>query len=91
MSDGSRADLYEKTERYCRMLRSALEHLRITQKGEDMKDAVEEFLAMASAYYQDGVYFREKGDWVNALVSFTYGHGWIDAGVRLGIFEVCVH
>jgi hypothetical protein len=25
---------------------------------------------------------------VNALVCFSYGHAWLDAGVRLGVFKV---
>ncbi len=86
MSD--KADLYEKTERYCKMLGRALTDLKVTPKGEEMKDVLDEFLTMAESYYRDGIYFREQEDPVNALISFTYAHGWVDAGVRLGIFEV---
>jgi hypothetical protein len=25
---------------------------------------------------------------VNALASFSYGYGWLDAGVRMGLFDV---
>ncbi len=87
MSDDVKADLYEKTERYCRMLADALESLSVTPMGESMKDVVDEFRTMATAYYRDGIHFRDAEDWVNALICFTYGHGWIDAGVRLGIME----
>jgi hypothetical protein len=43
---------------------------------------------MAKAYYDDGSHFMEAGDHVNALVCFSYGHAWLDAGVRLGMFKV---
>jgi uncharacterized protein len=43
---------------------------------------------MARSYYNDGVHFVESEDRVNALVCFSYGHAWLDAGVRLGVFTV---
>jgi hypothetical protein len=86
MSD--KADLYEKTDRYHRMLEEALSNLLVTKMGEEIEKIVDEFLTMAESYYRDGIHFRKEGDMVNALICFTYGHGWIDAGVRLGIFAV---
>lgn len=46
-----------------------------------------EVLTMAKSYYKDGLYFQTNGDLVNALVCFSYGHGWLDAGVRLGVLK----
>lgn len=43
---------------------------------------------MADCYYRDGARFFDGGDPVNALVCFSYGHAWLDAGVRLGVFRV---
>jgi hypothetical protein len=43
---------------------------------------------MAQSYLQDGRHFRASGDPVNALASFSYGYGWLDAGVRMGLFTV---
>ena len=31
---------------------------------------------------------KEKDDFVNAFGALNYAHGWIDSGVRLGIFNV---
>jgi len=42
---------------------------------------------MARSYYDDGKYFLEQGDMVNALACYSYGHAWLDAGVKLGIFR----
>ena len=33
-------------------------------------------------------YFIKEGDPVNALACFCYGHAWLDAGVKLGVFKV---
>ena len=32
--------------------------------------------------------FQKKGDFVNSFAALNYAHGWIDSGVRLGIFKV---
>ena len=48
----------------------------------------EEFREMAASYLADGRHFREEGDLVNALAAFSYGHAWLDAGARAGLFEV---
>jgi uncharacterized protein len=74
------SDIVEKVERYEAMLRFDLEHVEIISNSEASKD----FLVMARSYYNDGLHFRATGDLVNALVCFSYGHGWLDAGVRVG-------
>jgi hypothetical protein len=43
---------------------------------------------MATAYLEDGRHFRTEGDTVNALAAFSYGYGWLDAGVRFGLLSV---
>jgi hypothetical protein len=43
---------------------------------------------MAKAYYEDGIYFLKMNDPVNALACFSYGHAWLDAGAKLGVFIV---
>lgn len=50
----------------------------------------EEVLSMARAYLTDGRYFLEENDPVRALAAFSYGHGWLDAGARLGVVDVPV-
>lgn len=46
------------------------------------------FREMAEAYYADAQAFSSKGDRVNAFACVNYAHGWLDAGARLGVFEV---
>jgi hypothetical protein len=81
------ADLEEKTRRYMVMLEGALEEIE-TSVGEKsyLNRVADDYLTMACSYYNDGKYFMENGDLVNALVCFSYGHAWLDAGVRLGVF-----
>jgi uncharacterized protein len=74
------SEIVEKVERYEAMLRVELERVEIISNNETSTD----FLVMARSYYKDGLHFRAIGDLVNALVCFSYGHGWLDAGVRVG-------
>jgi len=70
----------DKVALYETMLRIALEHVDIVVN----KKCATDILTMAQSYYEDGVYFLTSGDFVNALVCFSYGYGWLDAGVRVG-------
>ena len=83
------ADLVEKTERYGRMLSSALDIVKMApQESSSLSASAEECIEMAQAYLSDGQNFHKKGDYVNALAAFSYGYGWLDAGVRFGLFAV---
>ncbi|WP_336135701.1 DUF357 domain-containing protein [Natronomonas amylolytica] len=83
------ADLEEKTDRYERLLAEALDAAEIApQEGTPLYEAALEYEEMAESYLEDGRHFRDEDDLVNALASFSYGHGWMDAGARMGIFEV---
>jgi hypothetical protein len=83
------ADLEEKTDRYGRMLADALAAATVAvPPGTPLGDAATEIEEMAVSYLDDGRHFRESDDPVNALASFSYGYGWLDAGVRMGLFEV---
>jgi len=83
------AELEEKTDRYEGLLADALDAADIAPpKGTPMHEAAEECEEMAAAYLDDGRHFRENDDPVNALASFSYGHAWLDAGARIGLFDV---
>lgn len=79
----SGADLTEKTNRYRRLLSRALDSVEVVEES----DEADEFLEMAESYYDDGEHFLENDDEVNALAAFSYGHAWLDAGMRSGIFD----
>lgn len=82
-------ELHEKVDQYEQLLAKALEVAAIdpTLSTERAADG-EECLEMARAYLADGRHFREQDDPVNALIAFSYGHGWVDAGARLGVLAV---
>ncbi len=43
---------------------------------------------MANRYYEDAKHFEKKGDKLTAFAALNYAHGWLDAGARLGLFDV---
>ena len=83
------AELSEKVKRYEDMLKRALQKAKyFPTPNSHMNNIAKDYYTMAEAYYKDGVYFLNNGDPVNALASFSYGHAWLDAGTKLGIFVV---
>ncbi len=83
------ADLDEKVKKYEDMLKRALQKAKCSPIPKSHMHAVAtDYYTMAEAYYKDGVYFLVNGDPVNALASFSYGHAWLDAGAKLGVFAV---
>lgn len=82
-------DILEKTERYERLLARALDAATIVvPEGTPLAAAASEYKEMARSYLEDGRHFLANGDAVNALAAFAYGHGWLDAGARIGVFDV---
>ncbi len=83
------ATLAEKTDRYEKLLAEALDEATVAPPdGTPLANAAFEYLEMASAYLEDGRHFLEEDDEVNALAAFSYGHAWLDAGARIGLFDV---
>lgn len=48
----------------------------------------EDFLDMIERYIKDAEHFENKGEIVDAFAALNYAHGWLDAGARLGLFDV---
>ena len=83
------ADLEEKTDRYETLLAEALEAAEVVPPaGTPLHEAALDCEEMARSYLEDGRHFREAADPVNALAAFSYGYGWLDAGVRMGLFAI---
>ncbi len=78
-----------KLDKYFDVTGRALKKARIAGFSRiDFKKAALDFLDMAQRYYSDAEHFRKKGDFVNAFACLNYAHGWLDAGARLGFFDV---
>ncbi|HLC32526.1 MAG TPA: DUF357 domain-containing protein [Candidatus Nanoarchaeia archaeon] len=54
----------------------------------DLTASAHDFLDMATRYFSDAKHFADKGDIVTAFAALNYAHGWLDAGARLGLFDV---
>lgn len=74
----------EKLAKYFDVTSRALEKVRVCKK----KKGADILLDMAERYFSDAKHFEAKGDAVNAFACLNYAHGWLDAGARLGLFDV---
>lgn len=82
-------DLETKTDRYEEMLAAALDTAAVAPPADTpLAEAASQYEEMATSYLEDGRHFRADGDPVNALAAFAYGHAWLDAGARIGLFAV---
>lgn len=79
----------EKLEKYFDVSKRALAKAKASPENLDVSDNTrKEFIDMIERYLSDAKHFEEKGDLVNAFAALNYAHGWLDAGARLGIFDV---
>jgi hypothetical protein len=59
----------------------------IPPEGSILRSCASDTAGMVSAYYHDGLEFLSRGDRANALASFSYALGWIDAGICFGLLS----
>jgi hypothetical protein len=79
----------EKLDKYFDVTGRAIEKLSICVPSKThLENAAKDYLNMAKTYYEDAKHFREKGDYINSFAALNYAHGWLDAGARLGFFDV---
>jgi hypothetical protein len=77
----------EKLEKYFSLTSRALDEVKknvVAGKEEEAK----EIISMVSNYLSDARHFENGMDFVNAFAALNYAHGWLDCGVRIGIFDV---
>jgi len=77
----------EKLDKYFTVTREAFSMAKAS-KCRILENARADFLDMIGRYISDAEHFRGKGDFVNAFAALNYAHGWLDAGARLGMFDV---
>ena len=78
-----------KIDRYLDITKRALDKLNVvTPERSFSKRMADDFLNMATSYYNDAKHFRENGDFVTAFAAVNYAHGWIDCGARIGLWDV---
>ncbi len=79
----------EKIAKYLDVTSRALAKVKIAPPDPShLRDVANDFLKMARAYFDDATHFAAQGDYVNAFACVNYAHGWLDAGARLGLWDV---
>ena len=82
-------DAMQKLEKYWSMTEEALALVKITAgKGSKEYKSAADFLQMTKSYLSDSRHFAKKGDFLTALAAVSYAHAWLDAGARVGLFNV---
>jgi len=77
----------KKIQKYKKLTKKALDIAKNSIiKGKEIY--AQEIFEMVENYISDAEHFENKKDLVNAFAALNYAHGWIDAGVRLDIFDV---
>ncbi|MDD3178028.1 MAG: DUF357 domain-containing protein [Candidatus ainarchaeum sp.] len=80
-------ELEEYALKYKLLLEKALSIIKINIENESfLRDMAKDYEQMAKNYLKDGNIFIEKKDHKRALAAFSYAYGWIDSGVRIGLF-----
>lgn len=79
----------EKLEKYFDVTTRAFNKVKLQTQAEiNVENAAKDYYDMAQRYIKDAHYFAEQDDWINAFAALNYAHGWLDAGARLGLFDV---
>ncbi|MDD3407376.1 MAG: DUF357 domain-containing protein [Methanomicrobium sp.] len=81
--------LFEKTNRYQRMLSEALCSVSPAPDAESPLYAFsKDILKSADEYLKSGELYLNSENYVSALAHFSYGYGLLDASVRSGLFII---
>jgi hypothetical protein len=84
-----RAKLEEKTYRYAHLLDTAVSSVTSAPDPATRSHGfAERILFVARVYGRYGNYYLDSSAFEEALSRFSYGHGWLDAGVTAGFFYI---
>jgi hypothetical protein len=84
-----RAQLQEKSVRYARLLDMARSSVECApDPATRSHDFAGQILFVAEIYSCYGGQLLKSGTYEEALSCFSYGHGWLDAGVTAGLFRI---
>jgi len=77
----------EKLSKYFSITEKALTQVKKNIiKGKE--NYAKEIIDMVENYISDAKHFEKQGNIINSFAALNYAHGWLDAGVRLDIFNV---
>jgi hypothetical protein len=84
--------LEEKTLRYQRLLDTARASVECAgEPATIVYGFSKKVLFIAALYAIQGTRYLRAGTQEDALACFSYGHGWLDAGVTAGLFTITDH
>jgi hypothetical protein len=84
--------LLEKTLRYDRLLDTARSSVECAGEPATISNTFAvTILFITAQYLSQGASYRKGGAYEDALACFSYGHGWLDAGVTCGYFRIMAH
>ena len=84
--------LDEKTDRYAHLLTTALASVSPAPPAGTPSHAFALQVGfIAGLYLQQGRHQASEGRREEGLACFSYGHGWLDAGVQAGLFTIHAH
>jgi len=76
-------------DHYFALTDKALAKVRIAPpRTGHLRKVAEDFLDMAKRYRGDADHLRKKGEYARAVGAVYYAHAWLDAGARMGLFDV---
>ncbi|MFA5346642.1 MAG: DUF357 domain-containing protein [Methanoregula sp.] len=84
-----RAKLEEKSYRYAHLLETASSSVTCAPDPATRSHGFAgQILFIAMVYARQGNQLLKSGTHEKALACFSYGHGWLDAGVAAGLFRI---
>lgn len=79
----------EKLDRYFDLTERALKKAKYSKNASKLSEKTRiDFIDMIERYVSDAKHFRKNKDYVNSFAAISYAHGWLDAGARIGLFDV---
>ncbi|MGM5483584.1 MAG: DUF357 domain-containing protein [Nanobdellota archaeon] len=80
----------ERLDKYFDITGRALKKAKIVPEkvNLDSVSIAKDFYQMAETYFNDAKHFANEGKIVLAYGALNYAHAWLDAGARIGIFDV---
>ena len=81
-------ELKARVEKYIGIEEEAISRLRAASPGNSFAGRIAaNFMEMITSYFSDAKHFYDRGDYINAFAALNYSYGWIDSGIRLGVFD----
>ena len=78
----------EKIEKYFSVTEKAFKEAKKAKNRTKLASERDDFLDMIERYISDAHHFYDKDQVVDAFAALNYAHGWLDAGARLGLWDV---